>query len=109
MFRYSSRTQSSLSIFVESIDFIVKASFISPPLMKIRLLEGSFVNLRGGQGNHMETDLAMENSVCNRKENSICNRKALIKQLDANKKEKPINRVCMAADTVAYVTTELMK
>lgn len=41
------------------------------------MLEGSYVNIKGGKGNNVESDLAQEHSVSNQK--------ALIKSLVANK------------------------
>ena len=63
--------------------------------MRLRILEGSFTNKHGGVGANVETDLIMEHS--------FRNRKYLIKGLGANKTEKAIQRVTMAADTVVDV------
>ena len=82
--------------FVECIDFILKTQCITSPQTQLRLLESSFVNSMGGAGNNVETDLAMEHSVRNRKD--------LIRNLGANKTDKAIIRVSMAADTVATIT-----
>lgn len=71
--------------------------FLSP-LQKIRVLEGSFVNTKGGKGHNVESDLAQEHSVCNQK--------TLIKSLVANKSEKSIKRVTGAADTIAEICTK---
>jgi hypothetical protein len=44
-------------------------------MMKLRVLEGSFVNVKGGKGNNVESDLHQEHAVRNQK--------ILIKQLGA--------------------------
>ena len=82
--------------FVENIDFLLKTQHISSPQMRLRLLEGSFVNRKGGTGNNVETDLAMEHAIRNKKD--------LIRSLGANKTEAAIVRVTMAADVVATIT-----
>ena len=82
--------------YVENIDFLLKTQQISSPQMKYRLLEDSFVNERGGIGNNVETDLAMEHSVRNKKD--------LIRSLGANKTEQAIIRITLAADIVAEIT-----
>ena len=82
--------------YIENVDFLLKVQHICSPQMKARLLEGSFVNERGGAGCNVETDLAMEHSVRNKKD--------LIRALGANKTEKAIIRVTLAADIVAEIT-----
>ena len=82
--------------FVENIDFLLKVKHISSPQMQMRLLEASFVNEKGGLGNNVETDLAMEHSIRNKKD--------LIRSLGANKTEQAIIRVTHAADVVATIT-----
>lgn len=62
----------------------------------MRIMDGTFINVRGGAGNNLETDLVKEHSIRNRKE--------LIKSLGANKSEGAILRVTSAADTVAATT-----
>ena len=77
--------------FVECIDYLLKVKEASPQ-MKIRILEGSFVNTVGGRGKNCEADLKTEHSVgC---------RKKLIKLLGANKSDSAIARVTNAADCV---------
>ena len=85
--------------FIENLDMLVKILFSESPLMQLRLLEGSFVNPTGGPGNNIEIDLAMEHSVRNRKD--------AIRNLGANKTEIAIQRVSMAADTVARVSEQI--
>jgi hypothetical protein len=80
---------------VENIDYVLKTEYILSPLQRLRVLEGSFVNVRGGNGQNVESDLVQEHSVCNQK--------ALIKLLGANKSETSISRVTGAADTVAEI------
>jgi hypothetical protein len=61
----------------------------------MRVLEGSYVNISGGQGQNVESDLTQEHSVCNQK--------MLIKSLGANKSKQAIGRVTGAADTIAQI------
>ncbi|XP_071110673.1 uncharacterized protein [Haliotis cracherodii] len=68
--------------FVENIDILLKTQYLLSPQMQLRLLEGSYVNPHGNEGNNVETDLVMEHSVRNKKD--------LICQLGANKTEKAI-------------------
>ena len=82
--------------FVESIDFLLKCKHISSPQMSLRVLEGSFVNMHGGKGKCIETDLLMEHSIRNKKD--------LIRELGSNKKEAAIVRATSAAETVSRVT-----
>lgn len=81
--------------FVECLDLLLKTEVTCSPRMQLRILEGSFTNKHGGVGANVETDLIMEHSIRNRKD--------LIKGLGANKTEKAIQRVTMAADTVVDV------
>ena len=85
--------------FVENIDYILKCEFLLSPLQRLRVLEGSFVNLRGGANNNMEADLMQENSV------RVV--KNLIKQLGANKTTSAIDRTSAAAETIKAVTDGL--
>ena len=62
-------------------------------------LQGSFVNVRGGKGNNVESDLHQEHAVRNQK--------ILIKQLGANKSYKAIERVCGAAEAIAAINTNI--
>lgn len=57
--------------------------------------EGSYVNINGGQGQNVESDLTHEHSVCNQK--------MLIKSLGANKSENAIKRVTGAAETISNI------
>ena len=73
---------SSLSKYlVECINYCIQVECLLSPLQKLRVLEGSFVNVRGGHNNNVESDLLQEHSVRNQK--------TLIKQLGANKKGHP--------------------
>lgn len=65
---------------VENIDFVLKCEYLLSPLQRTRVLKGSFVNIHGGKGRNVESDLVQEHSVCNQK--------SLIKTLGANKSEK---------------------
>ena len=87
--------------YVENLDFVLKAEHLSSPQMRSRILEGAFINIKGGNGNNIEADLVQEHSVCNRKE--------LVRALGANKTEEAIHRVTMAADHVDAVTHALQK
>lgn len=83
--------------FIEAIDYIIKVEHLLSPLNKMRVLEGSYCNMRGGTGNNVEQDLVQEHSVRNAK--------TLIKQLGANKTEKAIIRCTGAAD----ITMDIVK
>ena len=83
---------------VENIDFVLKCEYLLSPLQRTRVLEGSFVNIHGGKGRNVESDLVQEHSVCNQK--------SLIKTLGANKSEKAILRVTSAADTFANICSK---
>jgi len=80
--------------FVECLNFIAQVQSSSPE-MKLRIMEGCFVNRKGGRGNNIEADL--------RTEHSIRNRKDLIRSLGANKTIHAIENVCQAADTIAAI------
>ena len=81
--------------FVECMGYIIKVKCASPQ-MASRLLEGSFVNPKGGVGKNCEADLRVEHSVRDRKK--------LIDMLGANKTDAAIGRVTDAADTIADIT-----
>lgn len=77
---------------VENIDYILKCDHMLSPLQRIRVLEGSFTNTKGGIGKNVESDLVQEHSVCSQKH--------LIKSLGANKTEQSISRVTRSADAI---------
>ncbi|KAK3099684.1 hypothetical protein FSP39_007984 [Pinctada imbricata] len=79
---------------VECIDIIMKCENASP-LERTRILEGFFVNKRGGQGNNVEADLVQEHAVRNQKD--------LIRALGANKSEKAMLRATGAANLVTSI------
>ena len=83
--------------FVECIQYILTVKQSSPH-MASRILEGSFVNTRGGPGNSCESDLKTEHNVANRKK--------MIHMLGANKSDAAIARVTNAADTVADIMSK---
>lgn len=83
---------------VENVDYLLKTEKLLSPLQRIRVLEGSYVNIWGGHGNNVECDLVQEHGVCNQK--------ALIKALGANKSEKSISRVTASADAIDEVCTK---
>jgi hypothetical protein len=85
--------------FVEHIDFVLKCEHLLSPQARVRVREGSFVNVRGGKGNNVEADLVQEHSVRNRKD--------LIRHLGANKTEKAICRAAGAGDAVASIVKQL--
>jgi hypothetical protein len=60
---------------VECINYIINVEHYLSTMMKLRVLEGSFVNVKGGKGNNVESDLHQEHVVRNQK--------ILIKQLGA--------------------------
>jgi hypothetical protein len=84
---------------VECINYVLQTEYFLSPLQKLRVLEGSFVNTRGGKGNCVESDLVQEHSVCNRKD--------LIKTLGANKTEKSILRTTGSADAISDICAQL--
>lgn len=86
---------------VEHIDFVLKCEHLLSPLQRMRVLEGSFVNIYGGKGQNVESDLVQEHSVCNQK--------SLIKTLGANKTERAISRVTSANILVQTYVLNLMK
>jgi hypothetical protein len=67
------------------VDYLLKTEKFLSPLQRIKVLEGSYVNVWGGRGKNVECDLVQEHSVCNQK--------ALMKTLGANRSEKSISRV----------------
>jgi len=81
--------------FTSTLDFIIKACFTLSPLMRLRILEGAFVNAKGGVGQNVEADLVQEHSVRNQKD--------CIRMLGANKTDVAMSRVTNAADAVASV------
>ncbi|XP_060556001.1 uncharacterized protein LOC132716696 [Ruditapes philippinarum] len=85
--------------FVECLDFILKTEYLLSQMQRMRVLEGAFVNLRGGLGQNIECDLVKENSVRNQKD--------LIRALGANKTNKAIYRSTKAADTVADICSKV--
>lgn len=84
--------------FVECMDYIMKVRCCSPQ-MASRLLEGSFVNPKGGAGKGCEGDLRVEHSVKERKK--------LIEMLGANKSETAIKRVTGAADGLSELMEKM--
>lgn len=83
---------------VENVDYVLKTEYLLSPLQRTRVLEGSFVNIRGGKGNNVESDLIQEHSVCNQK--------SLIKSLGANKSERAISRATRSADTISDICSK---
>ncbi|CAG2216754.1 unnamed protein product [Mytilus edulis] len=84
---------------VECINYVIQLEYLLSPLMKLRVLEGSFVNVEGGRSNNVESDLLQEHSV--RKQ------KFLIKQLGANKTQKAIERASAAAGAIAAINDNI--
>ncbi|VDI22228.1 Hypothetical predicted protein [Mytilus galloprovincialis] len=80
---------------VECIDYLMKVNYYMSPIDSLRILEGSFVNLRGGVGNNVEADLVQEHSVRNQKD--------LIRGLGANKTENAISSVTAAAPIITSI------
>ena len=70
--------------FVECIHYILQCEYQLSPMDRIRVLEGSYVNLRGGKGSNVEADLVQEHHIRYQKD--------LIKGLGANKTELAIKR-----------------
>lgn len=73
MYRVFSKPDSSIPFFylhshqskylVMCIDYIIKGNFYSSSLDKLRVLERSFVNLRGGHGQNFVEDLVQEHTI----------------------------------------------
>ena len=84
---------------VECINYIVTVEHGLSPLMKLRVLEGSFVNVKGGKGNNVESDLLQEHAVRHQK--------TLIRQLGANKTKKAIERASGAAGAIAAINSNI--
>jgi hypothetical protein len=84
--------------FVENVNFILQAKHLLSPQMSLRVLEGAFVNVRGGAGNNVEADLCQEHSVRNRKD--------LVRALGANKTNAAIIRVTNASDTIVRISRQ---
>ncbi|CAG2192672.1 unnamed protein product [Mytilus edulis] len=78
----------------ECVDYITKEPVFFL-FLKNLVLEGSMVNLRGGQGNNIEANLVQEHSVRNQKE--------LIRVLGANKTETAISAVTAAAPVISQI------
>lgn len=93
-FFYSHSTLSKY--FIECVDYVIKTSHSCSPQVAMRIMDGTFINTKGGLGKNVETDLVKEHSIRSRKE--------LINSLGANKSEQAILRVTSAADTVAVLT-----
>ncbi|KAK3108378.1 hypothetical protein FSP39_006644, partial [Pinctada imbricata] len=79
---------------VECVNYILQYEFASP-LNKMRILEGSFINRRGGVGRNVEADLIQEHSVRHQKE--------LIRGLGANKSEAAIKRITNASNLLSSI------
>jgi hypothetical protein len=48
---------------VECTNYIINVEHYLSPMMKLRVLEGSFVNVKGGKGNNVESDLLQEHAL----------------------------------------------
>ena len=83
----------------ENVDLLIKTEYLLSPVQRLRTLEYSYVNTNGKKGQSKESDLAIENSVKNRK--------VLIKSLGANKTEQGITRVTDAADAISWVVDKV--
>ncbi|KAK3083045.1 hypothetical protein FSP39_012508 [Pinctada imbricata] len=83
---------------VECLDVILKCKSAST-LTRTRILEGFFVNRKGGVGKNVEADLVQEHFVRNQKE--------LIRGLGANKTDKAILRVTGAANAISHILEDL--
>ena len=79
----------------QAIDYVCKVQHLLSPLNKIRILEGSFINTKGGIGNNIEADLVQEHSVRDQK--------VLIKGLGANKSDHAISVVTAAAPAITNI------
>lgn len=94
-FSHSARSK----YFVENVDFLLKTQHLLSPMQSLRVRKCSYVNTHQGAGKNKELDLAMENSVCNRKN--------LIRNLGANKTEAAILRATGSADALANVMNNI--
>ncbi|XP_052072085.1 uncharacterized protein LOC127710328 [Mytilus californianus] len=54
--------------FSECINTILQVDHLSSPHMKMRQLEGAFVNTKGGNGKNKEADLVQEHAIRNQKD-----------------------------------------
>ncbi|XP_052098862.1 uncharacterized protein LOC127733557 [Mytilus californianus] len=54
--------------FSECINTILQVDHLSSPRMKMRQLEGAFINTKGGNGKKMEADLVQEHAIRNQKD-----------------------------------------
>jgi hypothetical protein len=93
LFFYSHSTRSKY--FIENLDFLIKTVITGSPRTQLRLLEGSFGNVKGGAGNNAEIDLVMEWHIRNTKDD--------IRRLGGNKTEKAIVRATLASDKLTNI------
>ncbi|XP_052098920.1 uncharacterized protein LOC127733644 [Mytilus californianus] len=89
MYRLSSKYMA------ECIDYILKVEFFSSPLNKLRILEDSFVNVKGGTCKNVEADMVQEHHVRHQKD--------LIKQIGANKSNVAISRTTSDSNILASI------
>ncbi|XP_076081561.1 uncharacterized protein LOC143052416 [Mytilus galloprovincialis] len=78
--------------FSECINTILQVQHLSSPHMKMRQLEGAFINTKGGSGKNKEADLVQEHAIRNQKD--------LIRGLGANKTENGSRRASSSADII---------
>lgn len=65
-FFYSNSTMSKY--FTECVNTILQVNFLLSPHTKMRVLEGAFVNTKGGNGKNKEADLVQEHAIRNQKD-----------------------------------------
>ena len=54
--------------FTEVVNLLLVSNFLVSSQLKVRVLEGAFINTKGGKGNNKEADLVQENSIRNKKD-----------------------------------------
>ncbi len=96
---YSHNTSSKY--YHEVLDFLLKTMHTLSPQMKIRVLDGLFVNEKGGHGMSKETDLAMELS--------IKTKKGLAHLLKSNKSQEALQKSQLAAEVIGEIVRQFDK
>ncbi|VDI79977.1 Hypothetical predicted protein, partial [Mytilus galloprovincialis] len=89
-FFYSNSTMSKY--FTECVNTILQVNFLLSPHTRTRVLEGAFVNTKGGNGQNKEADLVQEHAIRNQKD--------IIRGLGANKTETATRRASGSANII---------
>lgn len=75
----------------------MKINHYMSPIDRLKILEGSLVNVRGGTWNNVDADLVQKHSARNQKD--------LIMGLGANKTENVISSIIAAAPIITSICT----